>query len=52
MFDCSALENDRWQTVAAINIGAPAAHAPGADMPSRYLPLLKETQKALRLVLR
>ncbi|MDQ0559969.1 IclR family pca regulon transcriptional regulator [Rhizobium mesoamericanum] len=46
------VENDRGQTVAAINIGAPAAHAPAADMPSRYLPLLKETQKALRLVLR
>jgi IclR family pca regulon transcriptional regulator len=45
------VENNRGQTVAAINIGAPAAHAPAADMPFRYLPLLKETQKALRLVL-
>ncbi len=46
------VENDRGQTVAAINIGAPAAHAPAAEMPARYLPLLRETQKALSLVLR
>lgn len=46
------VENDRGQTVAAINIGAPAAHIAAAEMPARYLPLLRETQKALRLVLR
>ncbi|TCU29096.1 IclR family transcriptional regulator [Rhizobium azibense] len=46
------VENDRGQTVAAINIGASAVHAPASEMASRYLPLLQETQKALRLVLR
>ena len=46
------VENDRGQTVAAINIGAPAAHAPASEMAERYLPLLLETQRALRLVLR
>jgi IclR family pca regulon transcriptional regulator len=46
------VENDRGQTVAAINIGAPAAHVPAAEMVARYLPLLKETQAALRTVLR
>ncbi|MBW9050965.1 IclR family transcriptional regulator [Rhizobium mesosinicum] len=46
------VENDRGQTVAAINIGAPAAHVPASEMVARYLPLLKETQTALRTVLR
>ncbi|PKA42838.1 IclR family transcriptional regulator [Rhizobium sullae] len=46
------VENDRGQTVAAINIGAPAVHAPASEMAERYLPLLRETQRALRLVLR
>ena len=46
------IENDRGQTVAAINIGAPAAHVPAWAMAERYLPLLQETRKALRLVLR
>jgi len=46
------VENDRGRVVAAINIGAPAAHVPAADMGHRYLSLLKDTQKALRLVLR
>ncbi|WDZ80491.1 IclR family transcriptional regulator (plasmid) [Ensifer adhaerens] len=46
------LENDRGRIVAALNIGAPAAHVPAAEMVERYLPLLKETQGALRLVLR
>jgi IclR family pca regulon transcriptional regulator len=46
------IENDRGQTVAAINIGAPAAHVPASAMAERYLPLLQETRKALRLVLR
>ncbi|MGY5774905.1 IclR family transcriptional regulator [Rhizobium sp. LEGMi135b] len=45
------VENDRGQTVAAINIGAPAAYVAASDMTERFLPLLKETQKALRLVL-
>ncbi|WP_276122272.1 IclR family transcriptional regulator [Pararhizobium qamdonense] len=46
------VENDRGRVMAAINIGAPAAHVPAADMVQRYLSLLKDTQKALRLVLR
>ncbi|OCP19106.1 MULTISPECIES: IclR family transcriptional regulator [unclassified Ensifer] len=46
------LQNDRNQIVAALNIGAPAAHVPAAEMVERYLPLLKETQAALRIVLR
>lgn len=46
------VENDRGLIVAALNIGAPAAHVPASEMAERYLPLLKETQKALRLVLR
>lgn len=46
------VENDRGRVVAAINIGAPAAHVPAAKMVQRYLPLLKDTQKALQLVLR
>jgi IclR family pca regulon transcriptional regulator len=46
------VENDRGRVVAAINIGAPAAHVPAAEMGHRYLSLLKDTQKALRLVLR
>lgn len=46
------VENDRGQTVAAINIGAPAAHVLASEMAERYLPLLQETRKALRLVLR
>jgi len=46
------VENDRGQTVAAINIGAPAAYVAAADMAERYLPLLRETQRMLRPVLR
>ncbi|OHV22577.1 IclR family transcriptional regulator [Rhizobium sp. RMa-01] len=46
------VENDRGETVAAINIGAPAALVPAAEMKARYLPLLKETQAALRPLLR
>ncbi|MBX4886675.1 IclR family transcriptional regulator, partial [Rhizobium bangladeshense] len=46
------VENDRGETVAAINIGAPAAIVPAAEMKERYLPLLKETQAALRPLLR
>ena len=46
------LENDRGRIVAALNIGAPAAHVAAAEMVERYLPLLKETQAALRVVLR
>ena len=46
------VENDRGETVAAINIGAPAALVPAAEMKERYLPLLKETQATLRPLLR
>lgn len=46
------LENDRGRIVAALNIGAPAAHVPAAEMVERYLPLLRETQGALRPILR
>ncbi|ANM14060.1 MULTISPECIES: IclR family transcriptional regulator [unclassified Rhizobium] len=46
------IENDRGETVAAINIGAPAALVPAAEMKARYLPLLKETQATLRPLLR
>jgi IclR family pca regulon transcriptional regulator len=46
------VENDRGRTLAAINIGAPAAHVPASEMEELYLPLLRETQAALRLVLR
>lgn len=46
------IENDRGQTVAAVNIGAPAALIPASEMVERYLPLLRETQRALKLVLR
>ncbi|RFB84764.1 IclR family transcriptional regulator [Rhizobium leguminosarum bv. trifolii] len=44
--------NDRGETVAAINIGAPAALVPAAEMKARYLPLLKEAQANLRPLLR
>ncbi|MBY3206472.1 IclR family transcriptional regulator domain-containing protein [Rhizobium laguerreae] len=46
------VDNDRGETVAAINIGAPAALVPAAEMKERYLPLLKDTQAALRPLLR
>jgi IclR family pca regulon transcriptional regulator len=46
------IENDRGHTVAAINIGAPAVLVPASEMVERYLPLLRETQRALKLVLR
>ncbi|WP_064696984.1 IclR family transcriptional regulator [Rhizobium aegyptiacum] len=46
------VESDRGETIAAINIGAPAALVPAAEMKERYLPLLKETQAALRPLLR
>ena len=45
------LENARGRVVAALNIGAPAALVPAADMPERYLPALREVQVALRKVL-
>ncbi|UWU32209.1 helix-turn-helix domain-containing protein (plasmid) [Rhizobium sp. WSM1274] len=45
------IDNDRGETLAAINIGAPAALVPAAEMKERYLPLLKETQAALRPLL-
>lgn len=46
------VENDRGKLICAINIGAPAAHASAEEMVTRFLPLLRETQAALRLVLR
>ncbi|TCN29463.1 IclR family transcriptional regulator [Sinorhizobium americanum] len=42
------LMNARGQVVAALNIGAPAALVAAAELAERYLPLLKETQAALR----
>lgn len=45
------IANDRGQTVAAINIGAPAALMPASAMVEHYLPLLRETQKALSLIM-
>jgi hypothetical protein len=41
------LEYDRGQTVAAVNIGAPAVLVPASEMVERSLPLLCETQRAL-----
>jgi IclR family pca regulon transcriptional regulator len=46
-----AVENDRGRVVAAINIGAPAAHVPANEMRDRYLALLQETKSALKAVL-
>jgi IclR family pca regulon transcriptional regulator len=46
------VQNDRGQTVAAINIGAPAALVPASELAARYLALLQETRDRLRLVLR
>ncbi len=45
------IANDRGQVIAAINIGAPAAHVPAAEMVERYLPLLREAQAGLKIVL-
>ncbi|MCG5481182.1 IclR family transcriptional regulator [Sinorhizobium alkalisoli] len=42
------LINARGRVVAALNIGAPAAHVAAGELAERYLPLLKETQAALR----
>ena len=39
------------RVVAALNIGAPAAHASAEDLVTRYLPALREVQAALRPVL-
>ncbi|MBP2234148.1 IclR family pca regulon transcriptional regulator [Sinorhizobium kostiense] len=46
------LMNARGQVVAALNIGAPAAHVAAFELVERYLPLLQETQAALRPLLR
>ncbi|MDR6759256.1 IclR family pca regulon transcriptional regulator [Mycoplana sp. BE70] len=46
------VENDRGQLICAVNIGAPAAHASAEEMVTRFLPLLRETQAALRVLLR
>jgi IclR family pca regulon transcriptional regulator len=45
------LETARGRVVAALNIGAPAALAPAAEMAKRYLPAMREVQAALRQVL-
>jgi IclR family pca regulon transcriptional regulator len=45
------LENARGRVVAALNIGAPAAHASAQDMVTHYLPAMREVQAALRPVL-
>jgi len=45
------LENARGRTVAALNIGAPAAHAAAGEMVERYLPAMREVQAALRPLL-
>lgn len=45
------LENGRGRVVAALNIGAPAAHAEAGEMAERYLPAMREVQTALRQVL-
>jgi IclR family transcriptional regulator, pca regulon regulatory protein len=41
------LENARGRTVAALNIGAPAAHVAAEEMVERYLPAMREVQAAL-----
>jgi IclR family pca regulon transcriptional regulator len=46
------VRNDQGKTVAALNIGAPAAIVPACEMVSRYLPHLLETQAVLRPLLR
>ncbi len=45
------LENPRGRTVAALNIGAPAAHAAAEEMVERYLPAMRAVQAALRPLL-
>lgn len=45
------LENARGRVVAALNIGAPAAHATAEEMAKRYLPAMREVQVALRPLL-
>ncbi len=45
------LENARGRTVAALNIGAPAAHAAAEEMVERYLPAMRAVQAALRPLL-
>jgi len=45
------LENARGRVVAALNIGAPAAHAAAGEMVERYLPAMREVQATLRQVL-
>ena len=45
------LENARGRVVAALNIGAPAAHVPAVDMPERYLSAMRAVQVALRPLL-
>jgi IclR family pca regulon transcriptional regulator len=44
--------NSKGKTIAALNIGAPAAQVAADDMQHHYLAALQETQKALMAVLR
>jgi IclR family transcriptional regulator, pca regulon regulatory protein len=45
------VRNDRGRVVAAINVGAPAAILPAADLPSQCLPAMLEMQARLRPLL-
>jgi IclR family transcriptional regulator, pca regulon regulatory protein len=45
------LENARGLVVAALNIGALAAHAAAEEMVARYLPEMRAVQAALRSLL-
>lgn len=45
------LENARGRVAAALNIGAPAAHAETGAMVERYLPAMRDVQAALRPLL-
>jgi IclR family pca regulon transcriptional regulator len=46
------LEDSRGRVVAAINIGAPAASVPAAELAERYLGELQTVASALRPILR
>lgn len=45
------VSNDRGRVVAAINVGAPAAVLPAADLPARCLPVMLELQARLKPLL-
>jgi len=46
------LMNDRGRVIAALNIGAPSASVPAAEMAARYLEPLRAVARALRPMLR